>query len=556
MTLDQAESQLKHWVEHDPDPITRAELVGLLNESNSSEIEELFKSRIQFGTAGLRGALGPGPNRMNQLTMRRLAIGLAQYLGTKKKVVIGRDARHKSDDFFEDLAAIMTGNNIDVFVFPKPIPTPLLAFAVRYLQVDMGIMITASHNPSSDNGCKVYLNDGAQLRAPIDEEIDKLVSESEFPHIELPLGNGKRFEIDEGVEDAYCKAITSSVTQQNSKILIAYTPLHGVAMKLVSKVFNQTKAGKLLTVESQKDPDPEFPTVHFPNPEEQGVMDAVIDLDKSSNADLALANDPDGDRLAVAIPTTTGSWRTLTGDEIGALLFSHITKKSEGDNRKVVTTVVCSDLVPKIAASHNIHHKSTLTGFKWIIPTAYEDTALEPIFCYEEALGYATNTAVRDKDGISAALIMAELTAVLKEQGRSLEDQLVDLSLTYGHHVTETKRIRFESNQPKKIISKIMEDFRDKSVTAVNEMNVLKIEDYLLQKPETGLPNSDLMVLHLENDVRVSIRPSGTEPMIKLYMEKVVTILNRRDLSSESQKGKRVLEETGIWIENFFKELV
>ena len=242
--------------------------------------------------------------------------------------------------------------------------------------------------------------------------------------------------------------------------------------------------------------------------------------------------------------------------EIGALLFSHITKKSEGDNRKVVTTVVCSDLVPKIAASHNIHHKSTLTGFKWIIPTAYEDTALEPIFCYEEALGYATNTAVRDKDGISAALIMAELTAVLKEQGRSLEDQLVDLSLTYGHHVTETKRIRFESNQPKKIISKIMEDFRDKSVTAVNEMNVLKIEDYLLQKPETGLPNSDLMVLHLENDVRVSIRPSGTEPMIKLYMEKVVTILNRRDLSSESQKGKRVLEETGIWIENFFKELV
>ena len=168
MTLDQAESQLKHWVEHDPDPITRAELVGLLNESNSSEIEELFKSRIQFGTAGLRGALGPGPNRMNQLTMRRLAIGLAQYLGTKKKVVIGRDARHKSDDFFEDLAAIMTGNNIDVFVFPKPIPTPLLAFAVRYLQVDMGIMITASHNPSSDNGCKVYLNDGAQLRAPID----------------------------------------------------------------------------------------------------------------------------------------------------------------------------------------------------------------------------------------------------------------------------------------------------------------------------------------------------------------------------------------------------
>lgn len=556
MTPDEAESQLKHWVNHDPDPITRAQLASLLGKSNSAEIEELFKSRIKFGTAGLRGALGPGPNRMNQLTIRRLAIGLAQYLGVKKKVVIGRDARHKSNDFFEDVAAIMTGNNIDVFVFPKPIPTPLLAFAVRYLQADMGIMVTASHNPSSDNGCKVYLNDGAQLRAPIDEEIDKLVTESEFPHIDLPLGNGKRLEIDESVEDAYCKAITSSVTHQNANIRIAYTPLHGVAMELIHKVFNQTKAGKLLPVESQKDPDPEFPTIHFPNPEEEGVMDAVMDLAKSSNADLALANDPDGDRLAVAIPTTAGSWRMLTGDEIGALLFSHIAKKSLGVNRKVVTTVVCSDLVHKIAASHKIHHESTLTGFKWIIPAAYKDTAFDPIFCYEEALGYATNTAVRDKDGISASLIMAELTADLKEQGRSLEDQLVDLSLTYGHHVTETKRIRFESSEPEKIISKVMEDFRDTSITSINEMDVLQIKDYLGHNTETELPNSDLMVLHLENDVRVSIRPSGTEPMIKLYMEKVVTILEKGDISVENEKGKRVLKETGSWIEKFFKQLV
>ena len=550
------ESQLKSWIEHDPDPVTRQHLINLLNLSDSLAIEKLFSSRIQFGTAGLRGKLGPGPNRMNQLTVRRLATGLAQYLGAGSKVVLGRDARHKSKDFLEDIAAVMTANDINVIIFPEVIPTPLLAFSVRHLKTDMGIMVTASHNPSTDNGCKVYMHDGAQLRAPMDEEIDKLILESEFPSINLPLGNGTRFTADESLEEAYCAAITNSLTQQNQNIRIAYTPLHGVAMGLTQKSFIKARAGELIPVKTQMTPDADFPTVSFPNPEEHGVMDSVMNLAKASNADLALANDPDGDRLAVAIPTISGEWRLLSGDEIGALLFNHIASKTSGGNRKVVTTIVCSKLVSKIAIKHGVEHATTLTGFKWIIPTAYKDSSSQPIFCYEEALGYATNTAVRDKDGISAALMMAELTAELKEKGQTLEDKLNDLSLEYGHHVTKTWRVRFNSEKPSEIIPKVMEDLRVKPLTVINNMKVLEVKDYLSHDNGTGLPSTDLIVINIENNVRISIRPSGTEPMIKLYMEIVLPVAKREELPEASGQAQALLEKIGISLENQFKEIL
>ena len=546
------ESQLKRWIEHDPDPVTREHLVTLLNRSDEPAIENLFSSRIQFGTAGLRGRLGPGPNRMNQLTVRRLATGLSLFLGAGSKVVLGRDARHKSKVFLDDIAAVMTANDIDVIVFPEVIPTPLLAFSVRHLKTDMGIMVTASHNPSSDNGCKVYMRDGAQLRAPIDEEIDKLIRESEFPSINLPQGNGTLVNADRGLEEAYCAAITKSLTQQNTKTRIAYTPLHGVAMRLIQKSFTKAQAGELIPVKTQMVPDAEFPTVPFPNPEEHGVMDSVTDLAKASNADLALANDPDGDRLAVAIPTLSGDWRLLSGDEIGALLFNHVVRKTSGNNRKVVTTIVCSKLVSKIASKNGVKHSTTLTGFKWIIPAAYNDSSLQPIFCYEEALGYATNTAVRDKDGISAALMMAELTAALKEQGQTLEDELDALSLEYGHHVTKTWRVRFNSEKPSNVIPKVMQHLRDNPLSTVNQMKVLAVKDYLLQDNEIGLPNTDLIVIDIENNVRISIRPSGTEPMIKLYMEIVLPVTEREELPDANRRAKTLLEDLGVSLENQF----
>ena len=550
------ELQLKRWIEHDPDPVTREHLVTLLNRSDAPAIENLFSSRIQFGTAGLRGRLGPGPNRMNQLTVRRLATGLALYLGAGSKVVLGRDARHKSKVFLDDIAAVMTANDIDVIVFPEVIPTPLLAFSVRHLKADMGIMVTASHNPSTDNGCKVYMRDGAQLRAPIDEEIDKLIRESEFPSINMPQGNGTLVNADKSLEEAYCAAITKSLTQQNPKTRIAYTPLHGVAMGLIQKSFIKAQAGELIPVKAQMVPDADFPTVSFPNPEEHGVMDSVTDLAKASNADLALANDPDGDRLAVAIPTLSGDWRLLSGDEIGALLFNHVARKTSGDNRKVVTTIVCSKLVSKIASKHGVEHATTLTGFKWIIPAAYNDSSLQPIFCYEEALGYATNTAVRDKDGISAALMMAELTAALKEQGQTLEDELDALSLEYGHHVTKTWRVRFNSEKPSNVIPKVMQHLRASPLSTVNQMKVLAVKDYLFQNNETGLPNTDLIVINIENNVRISIRPSGTEPMIKLYMEIVLPVTEREELPDASRRAKTLLENLGVSLENQFTAII
>ncbi len=548
------ESQLKSWIEHDPDPVTREYLINLLNRSDTLTIEKLFSSRIQFGTAGLRGQLGPGPSRMNQLTVRRLAIGLSRYLGAGSKVVLGRDARHKSKDFLEDIAAVMTANDIDVIIFPEVIPTPLLAFSVRYLKTDMGIMVTASHNPSTDNGCKIYMSDGAQLRAPIDKEIEKLILESEFPAIDLPLGKGTRITTDKNPEEAYCAAITNSITRQSSRIRIAYTPLHGVAMGLIQKSFMKARAGELIPVKTQMAPDPDFPSVSFPNPEEHGVMDSVIGLAIASNADIALANDPDGDRLAVAIPTISGDWRLLSGDEIGALLFNHVARKTLGNNRKVVTTIVCSKLVSKIAFKHGIEHATTLTGFKWIIPTAYKDSSLQPIFCYEEALGYATNTAVRDKDGISAALMMAELAAVLKKKGQTLEDELDALSLEYGHHVTKTWRVRFNSGKPNEVIPKVMEDLRANPLTSVNHMKVLEVKDYLSQESETGLPSTDLIVINIEKNVRISIRPSGTEPMVKLYMEIVLPVAKREELPEASGRAKALLEELGVSLESRFKE--
>ena len=446
----------------------------------------------------------------------------------------------------------MRANDIDVIVFPEVIPTPLLAFSVRHLKTDMGIMVTASHNPSSDNGCKVYMRDGAQLRAPIDEEIDKLIRESEFPSINLPQGNGTLVNADRGLEEAYCAAITKSLTQQNTKTRIAYTPLHGVAMGLIQKCFTKAQAGELIPVTTQMVPDADFPTVSFPNPEEHGVMDSVIDLAKASNADLALANDPDGDRLAVAIPTLSGDWRLLSGDEIGALLFNHVARKTSGNNRKVVTTIVCSKLVSKIASNHGVEHATTLTGFKWIIPAAYNDSSLQPIFCYEEALGYATNTAVRDKDGISAALMMAELTAALKEQGQTLEDELDALSLEYGHHVTKTWRVRFNSDKSSNVIPKVMQHLRANPLSTVNQMKVLEVKDYLFQDNEIGLPSTDLVVIKIENNVRISIRPSGTEPMIKLYMEIVVPVTEREELPEASREANIFLENLGVSLENQF----
>ena len=544
------------WLRHDPDPITRNEIKKLLDTSEVKEIRELFQGHLQFGTAGMRGAMGPGPNRMNRVTVRRLAYGISTYLNASGTVVVGYDARKNSKIFAKDMCSVLNANNIAVFLFPRYVPTPVLAFAVRHLKVDLGIMITASHNPASDNGCKVFLKDGAQLRTPIDEEIETLIQSSPLPPITIPEAKEITTISNGDVWQSYCERIASSVDGGSPELRIAYSPLHGVAWDTINTVFTSSNSGQLIPVNSQVDPDPDFPTTSFPNPEEEGVMDLLLALAIQTDADLAIANDPDGDRLAAAIPTKNGDWRILSGDEIGALLFDRMAEKTSGNARKVVSTIVCSSLVPKIAAAKGIHHKETLTGFKWIIPEAYRNDSETPIFCYEEALGYATTEAVRDKDGIAAALLLAEVLANCQKNGKSILEKLEELSLRYGHHVTTTRRVRFKGAQSENHLQSVMQRLREKPPSEFSLGEVTSVMDYLQSDEHSSLPSANLVKLEIGKHVRALVRPSGTEPMIKIYMEMVTSVSESSQIAKAEIQAIETLEVIGSEIETLLRQYV
>ncbi|MEG3587176.1 MAG: phospho-sugar mutase [Actinomycetota bacterium] len=549
-------SQAHEWLAHDPDPETRNEIKELLATGQKERIQELFRNHLQFGTAGLRGSLGPGPNRMNQVTVRRLAYGISAYLKPQSTVVVGYDARQKSKVFARDICDILNAHNIAVCLFPRFIPTPVLAYAVRHLKTDLGIMITASHNPASDNGCKIFLNDGAQLRAPIDQEIETLMQSSSLPPMTIPEAKEITTILDDGVWQSYCERIASSVDRGSSELRIAYTPLHGVAWDTINSVFTAADSGQLIPVKSQVEPDPDFPTTSFPNPEEEGLMDILIDLAFQTEADLAMENDPDGDRLAAAIPTRNGDWRTLSGDEIGALLFDRLAEKTSGNTRKVVSTIVCSSLVPKIATAKDINHEETLTGFKWIIPEAYRNDSETPIFCYEEALGYATTEAVRDKDGIAAALLLAEVLANCQKNGKSILEKLEEFSLQYGHHVTTTRRVRFKGTQPDDYLQSAMQGLRERPPSEFSVGEVTSVTDYLRSNEHSSLPLANLVKLEIGKQVRVLVRPSGTEPMIKIYMEMVTSVSESSQIAMAEIQAIETLDVIGSEIEILLRKYV
>jgi len=549
-------SEAQEWLEHDPDPETRNEINELLEKEKKEKIKELFNSHLSFGTAGLRGSLGPGPNRMNRVTVRRLAYGISAYLNPDATVVVGYDARQKSQIFAQDICKVLNAHKIAVCLFPRFIPTPVLAYAVRHLKTDLGIMVTASHNPASDNGCKIFLNDGAQLRAPIDQEIETLIQSSPLPPTTIPEAKAITTILNDDVWQSYCERIASSVEGGSSELRIAYSPLHGVAWDTINRVFASSNSGQLIPVNSQVDPDPDFPTTSFPNPEEQGVMDLLLDLAIQSEADLAIANDPDGDRLAAAIPTGNGNWRTLSGDEIGALLFDRMTEKTSGNARKVVSTIVCSSLVPKIAVAKGIHHKETLTGFKWIIPEAYRNESEIPIFCYEEALGYATTEAVRDKDGIAAALLLAEVLANCQKNGKGILEKLEEFSLRYGHHVTSTRRVRFKETQSDHYLQSAMHGLREKPPSEFSVGEVTSVTDYLQSDEHSSLPSANLVKLEIGKHVRALVRPSGTEPMIKIYMEMVTSISESSQIAKAEIQAIETLDVIGSEIETLLRQYV
>jgi phosphomannomutase len=487
--------RVRAWIDDDPDPATRAELAALLEVDDAEGLRDRFAGPLHFGTAGLRGAVRGGPNGMNRAVVRRTAAGLAAHLlatvGPGATVAVGRDARHGSLEFQADVGAVLAGAGVRALLLPRDLPTPVLAFAVPHLRADAGVMVTASHNPPADNGLKVYLADGAQLPSPVDAEVEARIAAVGRVR-DLPLGDPEV--LGEDVWQAYLDAIVALPRSGARDVRVAYTPMHGVGLETLLVAFRRAGFPAPAVVAEQAAPDPDFPTVAFPNPEEPGALDLLLRL--STEADVAIASDPDADRIAVVVGD-----RPLRGDETGALLADHLL--AQGVRGRIATTVVSSSLLARLAAHYDVPFSETLTGFKHLA-RAGDDL----VYAYEEALGVAVAPAVvRDKDGMSAALLVAELAALEKARGRTLLDRLVDIEQRHGRH--ETRQLSYRV-QDLSLITAAVDDVRAHPPEAYGELRVLAVE----------MPAEDVLVHRLEGG-RVVVRPSGTEPKLKAYLELV-----------------------------------
>ncbi|GGK65969.1 phosphomannomutase [Sphaerisporangium melleum] len=510
-------TRAEEWLAQDPDPETREELRRILDAGDAVALEDRFGARLEFGTAGLRGELGAGPNRMNRVTVMRAAAGLARRLGPGRHVVIGYDARHNSDVFARDSAAVLTGAGLRVSLMAHHWPTPVLAFAVRHLGADAGVMVTASHNPPRDNGYKVYWGDGAQIVPPLDVEISAAIEET-GPVDRLPLGTGWETLDDAAIVEPYLAAVTALPIGDARDLRVAYTPMHGVGGEILLRAFAAAGFAPPAVVEAQFTPDPDFPTVSFPNPEEPGAMDLALRLAEKTGADLLIANDPDADRCAVGVPTPDGGFRMLTGDETGGLLGEWVIERTSAPDRLVAASIVSSSLLGKIARAHGVRHAETLTGFKWIVKAG---DGL--VYGYEEALGHSVGSdrglPVRDKDGIGAALTIAGMAAAAKRDGRTLLDLLDAQAGRYGLHATAQLSFRVSDLA---LITAAMERLRSNPPQALGGRGVHEVDD--LSAGVDDLPPTDGLRYRLDGDARVVVRPSGTEPKLKCYLEVVVPV--------------------------------
>ncbi|MFI1155915.1 phospho-sugar mutase [Streptomyces sioyaensis] len=529
MATDPAEliNRAKAWLAEDPDPETRGELSKLIEAEDTDELAARFAGTLQFGTAGLRGELGAGPMRMNRSVVIRAAAGLAAYLKAQGEgsglVVIGYDARHKSADFARDTAAVMVGAGLRAALLPRPLPTPVLAFAIRHLGAVAGVEVTASHNPPRDNGYKVYLGDGSQIVPPADAGIAAEIA-AVGPLDGVPRPEAGWETLDEAVLAAYLERTDAVLTPGSPRdTKVVYTPMHGVGRDTLVAAFARAGFPAPVVVAEQAEPDPDFPTVAFPNPEEPGAMDLAFAAARAAGADIdiVIANDPDADRCAVAVPApgTPEGWRMLRGDEVGALLAAHLVRKRASGT--FATTIVSSQLLSRIAAASALPYEETLTGFKWL---ARVDGLR---YAFEEALGYCVDPeGVRDKDGITAALLITELAAELKQAGRTLTDLLDDLAREFGLHATDQLSVRVEDLS---LITDAMRRLREQPPTVLAGLAVSRADD-LTRGTET-LPPTDGLRYYLAGSpeagiesARVVVRPSGTEPKLKCYLEVVVPV--------------------------------
>jgi phosphomannomutase len=570
----------ERWIADDPDPVTRDELRALLTHEDLGEtdLEERFAGPLEFGTAGLRAVMGAGPNRMNRAVVARATWGLAHEISAtvaradERVVVVGGDARKMSRELSDDVAAILAAAGLRVLLFSAPVPTPLVGFAVKRLGAAAGVVITASHNPPEYNGYKVYWEDAAPIAPPVDTRVSAAIGRAPAARdIERPSLSALRqahrvVDASPEIETEYLEAVRSLAVHPNGgdrRLSIVYTPLHGVGGALARRAFEAARFTSFLSVAEQDKPDGTFPTVAFPNPEEPGTLDRALALAVTVGADLVLANDPDADRLAVAVSRTGGardavsrrvggrdaslrakdietpeaaartrSYLQLTGNQVGVLLGHYLLTERPASSRPraVVTSIVSSPLLGRIALDMGVRHEQTLTGFKWIAKRAIEleHEGYEFVFGYEEALGYCVGSVVYDKDGISAALIVAEMAAVLRARGRSLCDVLDEIARHWGVSVSAQVSITREGARGRGAIGAMMDGLRARPPSEVAGDAVVGMADYEAgvhvdfrtgARSALALPSSNVVSLELASGSRIIARPSGTEPKAKFYFD-------------------------------------
>ena len=521
------------WAAQDPDDATRVILTSIITAADAgdtdalSDLETRFSSRLAFGTAGLRGELGAGSNRMNRVLVSQAAAGFAAYLiaqptadgetpGTPPSIVIGYDGRNNSQVFATDTAEIMAGAGVRAILLPRLLPTPVLAFAVRHLNVSAGVMVTASHNPAADNGYKVYLgglDHGSQIVSPVDGHIAEEIDKVALGNV-LDLPRSTDYEIaGEDVLDEYVRATAALAGTPAAQVSVVYTAMHGVGWETARRVFADAGFGEPTVVTEQIEPDASFPTVAFPNPEEPGALDLAMDRAREVGAELIIANDPDADRLAIAIPSASaeGGWRRLSGNEVGAILGWRAAERlahADSDGT-LAASIVSSPALKEIARDYNLDYADTLTGFKWISRVG------GLAFGYEEALGYLVDpTKVRDKDGISAAIDFLALTAELKAEGKTLDDHAADFARRFGAYASSQISLRVTDLSD---IPRIMAQLRDQPPATIGALTVESIDDFI--EGFGKFPPSDILRIWLDDGSRVIVRPSGTEPKLKVYID-------------------------------------
>ncbi len=564
---------IKEWTGDEYDEETRKEILNLVKNKDEKELTDRFYKTLEFGTGGIRGIMGAGTNRINKYNIGKAAQGLCNYLNEEFtdniSAVIAYDSRHFSDSFSMETALIMAGNNIKVYLFESLRPTPMLSFAVRYLKANTGIVITASHNPAQYNGYKVYWKDGGQIVPPHDKEIiahvKKITALNQISSLKEDEAKNKGLLniIGKEVDDAYYEKVNSLsinsdiINKVADDINIVFTPIHGAGNIPVRRILSDFGFKNVFTVPQQEKPDGDFPTVKYPNPEEGEALEIGMNLCKEKNADILVATDPDADRLAVAIKGDSNDYVQLNGNQMVSMLTYYMLSQLKEHNKLpenslIVKTVVTTDLVKKIALSFNAQIKETLTGFKYIGEQIKINEDLnnqdkpfkQYIFGGEESYGMLAGDFVRDKDGVSTSAMFAEMAAYLKYNNKTLMGYLDGIYKEYGYHSDKLEYIVLKGKDGMERIKRIMDTFRNDPPSEVNDLKLLKIGD--IQKGElVNLENkevelkydlrpSNVLILYLENNMKISMRPSGTEPKIKFYFEGVQTEVN--DLEKAKQE--------------------